>query len=96
MPLSLRKGGVGWVRKFPSVLGASPRNGRKWYTDNLCVKILSYIDLGHTFIMFFVNERRKHKIKQHLKHIFRFPLWGTMHVSPTNIEVLFQKKLKFP
>lgn len=34
--------------------------------------------------------------KQHLKHIFRFPLWGTMHVSPTNIEVLSQKKLKFP
>lgn len=96
VPLSLLKGGVGWMRKFPNVLGASPRNGRKWYTDNLCVKTLIYIDLGHTFIMFFVHERRKHKIKQHLKHIFRFPLLGTMHVSPTNIEVLSQKKLKFP
>lgn len=84
------------MRKFPSVLGASPRNGRKWYTANLCVKTLIYIDLDHTFIMFFVHERRKHKIKQQLKHIFRFPLLGTMHVSPTNIEVLFQKKLKSP
>ena len=62
----------------------------------ISVKTLIYIDLDHAFIMFFVHERRKHKIKQQLKHIFIFPLLGTMHVSPTNIEVLFQKKLKSP
>lgn len=46
-----------------------PKDARKWYTDNLCVKTLIYTDLAHTFVMFFMQEHRKHKIKQHLKHI---------------------------
>lgn len=95
MPLSLLKGGVGWMRKFPNVLGASPRNGRKWYTDNLCVKTLIYIDLGHTFIMFFVHERRKHKIKQTaLKTHFQISSLGNYACFPYKYRGAFPKEVK--
>lgn len=75
------------MAKFSWCVRGTPRDAREWYTDNLIdsVKTLICIALDCSFVIFFMYEERKHKIK----HSFGCLLLEIMSVAPTNIEELF-------